>query len=182
MHPLIHATGDRDDASLGWWVGAGLLPAEQSTGPRGRTHPVAGRGGLRTGSVPGVKLAINSLHRVDDRTLLLTVTLTNAGSKPFSFNGSWREPGYGDPFVDRDLGGATLFDPAARKRYLVLRDADRRCLCSTNLGQGGIGNDGLSMGPGDVMTFFGYFPAPDAATKTLQVSLPQYTPTAVDIS
>lgn len=133
------------------------------------------------GAVPGVKLAINSLSRVDDKTLILTITLTNAGSTPFSFNGSWREPGYGDPYTDRDLGGATLFDPTARQRYLVLRDAARRCLCSTNLGQGGTGNDGLSMGPGDVMTFFAYFPSPPSATK-LQVSVPQYAPTSVSIT
>ena len=134
------------------------------------------------GAVPGVKLAINSLSRVDDKTLLLTITLTNSGSTPFSFNGSWREPGYGDPLTDRDLGGATLFDPAARQRYLVLRDAAMRCLCSTNLGYGGTGNDGLSMGPGDVMTFFAYFPSPPSSTSKLQVSVPQYTPTSVSIT
>lgn len=135
-----------------------------------------------SGAIPGVGLAVNSLHRVDADTLLLTITLTNKGSTPYSFNGSWREPGYGDPVVDRDLGGATLFDVTARKRYLVLRDAARRCLCSTNLGQGGTGNDGLSMGPGDAMTFFAYFPAPPASTKALQVSLPQYTPVSLDIT
>ena len=134
------------------------------------------------GAIPGVALAVNSLHRIDDDTLLLTVTMTNHGSKPFSFNGSWREPGYGDPIVDRDLGGATLFDPTGRKRYLVLRDAAQRCLCSTNLGLGGTGNDGLSMGPGDAMTFFAYFPAPPTSTRAVQVWVPQYQPVSLDIT
>ena len=107
--------------------------------------------------------------------------MTNKGSKPYSFNGSWREAGYGDPTIDRDMGGASLFDPASRKRYLVLRDADRRGLCSTDLGQGGTGNDGLSMGPGDVMSFHAYFPSPEPTVRSVQVSLPQFTPVSVGI-
>jgi hypothetical protein len=134
------------------------------------------------GAVPELNLAVNSVHRLDARTLLLTVTMTDKGAKPYSFNGSWREPGYGDPTVDRDMGGASLFDPAARKRYLVLRDAERRCLCSTDLGQGGTGNDGLSMGPGDVMTFYAYFPSPEPSVRAVQVALPQFIPVSVEIT
>jgi hypothetical protein len=168
--------------------GAGGATASPSPRASASSSPVASATPLPVavaavaGAIPGLTLAINSLHSVDSRTLLLTVTMTNTGAAPYSFNGSWREPGYGDPIVDRDLGGATLFDPAAHKRYLVLRDAASRCLCSTNLGQGGTGNDGLSMGPGDAMTFFAYFPAPIASTTSLQVSLPQFTPVSVDIS
>ena len=163
-------------------VPGGSATGASSPAPVGSAAPLPVAVASVPGAIPGVALAVNSLHRVDGDTLLLTVTLTNKGSTPYSFNGSWREPGYGDPFVDRDLGGATLFDVTARKRYLVLRDEARRCLCSTNLGQGGTGNDGLSMGPGDAMTFFAYFPAPPASTKALQVSLPQYTPVSLDIT
>lgn len=163
-------------------VSGGSSPGGSSPAPVGSAAPLPVAVASVPGAIPGVALAVNSLHRVDGDTLLLTVTMTNNGSTPYSFNGSWREPGYGDPVVDRDLGGATLFDVTARKRYLVLRDAAQRCLCSTNLGQGGTGNDGLSMGPGDAMTFFAYYPAPPASTRAMQVSLPQYTPVSLDIT
>lgn len=70
------------------------------------------------------------------------------------------------------LGGATLVDPVAKKRYYVLRDTDGRPLTTTGLSV---------LAAGASAAVFMQFPAPPAATEvTLQ--LPTFNPGTIKLS
>ncbi|MFD6124827.1 hypothetical protein ACFWHE_24795, partial [Streptomyces hydrogenans] len=71
------------------------------------------------------------------------------------------------------LGGATLVDSSAKKRYYVLRDTDGRPLTTTGLD---------SLGPGKSTAVFMQFPAPPATTTEVSFQLPTFEPATLKLS
>ncbi|MFD7961413.1 hypothetical protein ACFV5J_11485 [Streptomyces zaomyceticus] len=71
------------------------------------------------------------------------------------------------------LGGATLVDSVAKKRYYVLRDTDGRPLTT-------IGLD--TLGPGKSTAVFMQFPAPPNSTTDVSFQLPTFEPATLKLS
>ncbi|MFE9704449.1 hypothetical protein [Streptomyces sp. NPDC005930] len=71
------------------------------------------------------------------------------------------------------LGGATLVDPAKKKRYYVLRDTDGRPLTTTDMPR---------IKPGASIPVFMQFPAPPTNTVKVTFQLPTFASAAIEIS
>ncbi|MFE5398006.1 hypothetical protein ACFQ9U_26020 [Streptomyces sp. NPDC056568] len=71
------------------------------------------------------------------------------------------------------LGGATLVDPANKKRYYVLRDTDGRPLTTTDMPR---------IKPGASIPVFMQFPAPPADTTKVTFQLPTFAAAPLEIS
>ncbi|KND31929.1 hypothetical protein [Streptomyces acidiscabies] len=71
------------------------------------------------------------------------------------------------------LGGATLVDSQAKKRYYVLRDTDGRPLTTTGF---------TSLKAGETLAVFMQFPAPPEATKEVTFQLPTFASAPLQIT
>jgi hypothetical protein len=71
------------------------------------------------------------------------------------------------------LGGATLVDSKAKKRYYVLRDTDGRPLTTTGFS---------SIKPGESISVFVQFPAPPTSTAEVTFQLPTFASATITIS
>ncbi|WP_257573799.1 hypothetical protein [Streptomyces sp. JJ66] len=103
--------------------------------------------------------------------MTIEATLHNDGSKPY------------DPVRLRsqetsiksksDISGATLVDQQGKKRYLVLRDTDGQCLCTTSISL---------TAPGDTRPLFAQFPAPPSSVVEVEFQLPTMTAVALELT
>ncbi|WP_436737012.1 hypothetical protein [Streptomyces sp. BBFR102] len=71
------------------------------------------------------------------------------------------------------LAGASLMDGTGKKRYMILRDTEGRCLCTKF--QGGVGR-------GSTVEWFAQFPAPPSGTRKVQLQVPTMPPATIQIS
>ena len=126
------------------------------------------------GDLPGITLAINQLRRSDPNTVTLIFSIANRGDKPFTFDWTWGELGFvrvGDA-LSFDMSGVYLVDPEGKKKYLVLRDTNKGCICTTGILKAGEALKGLDAG--QETTMFAKFPAPPASVTKLTVAVPHF--------
>jgi hypothetical protein len=126
------------------------------------------------GDLSGLTLAVNQLRRSDPNTVTLVFTIANQGSQAYSFDWTWGEVGvieFGDAFTF-NMSGVYLVEPAGMKKYLVLLDTDKRCVCSTGIFRSGGTISGLI--PGKDATMWAKFPAPPASVTRLAVAVPHF--------
>ncbi|RZD74798.1 hypothetical protein [Streptomyces albidoflavus] len=71
------------------------------------------------------------------------------------------------------LAGASLMDGDGKKRYMILRDTEGRCLCTKF--QGGVAR-------GNTVEWFAQFPAPPTGTDKVQLQVPTMPPATIQIS
>jgi hypothetical protein len=124
--------------------------------------------------LPGITLAINQLRRSDANTVTLIFTIANKGSKALNFDWTWGEAGYVEVgnALTFDMSGAYLVDTDGKKKYLVLRDTNKVCLCTTGILRSGTELKGVE--PGQETTMFGKFPAPPASVSKMTVIVPHF--------
>ncbi|MFJ4778684.1 hypothetical protein [Streptomyces sp. NPDC088762] len=119
----------------------------------------------------GVVLEINSAVRDEDGYVTVSGQIKNTGSTPFSQIAALR--GDEKTASPASVAGATLVDAAGKKRYLVLRDTEGRCACTT----------GLSIvKSGESVPFFAQFPSPPATTTEVVFGLPTFATATIKIS
>jgi hypothetical protein len=133
-----------------------------SSGDEGDGKPVA------TASSSGnrVRLDVLSLRRTSANTLTLRFATQNVSTSDVNNF---------DTYADRDLSnkdnrsvdGVYLIDEAARKKYLVQRDAEGHCLCSRDIGD---------QGANARLVWFARFPAPPPAVKEVTLVVPNFAP------
>jgi hypothetical protein len=126
------------------------------------------------GDLPGLTLAVNQLRRSDPNTVTLIFSIANKGDKPFSFDWTWGEFGFveaGDA-LSFDMSGVYLVDPEGKKKYLVLRDKNKGCICTTGILKAGEALKGLDVG--QQTTMFAKFPAPPPSVTKVTVSVPHF--------
>lgn len=71
------------------------------------------------------------------------------------------------------MAGASLVDKTGKKKYLVLRDTDGRCLCTKFTG---------GFKRGEEKAFFVQFPAPPASANKLDFQIADMPPASIEIS
>ncbi|MFG2223816.1 hypothetical protein ACIBK8_00350 [Streptomyces sp. NPDC050161] len=119
----------------------------------------------------GVVVTLHSVIRDSGGFVTVNGTVANHGSRVFNAI-DWRS-NESEMRSRSSLSGATLVDKEGKKRYLVLRDTDGECLCTTGL-------SGLQ--PGASRPIFAQFPAPPAKVTEVDFQLPTMPPASVQIT
>jgi hypothetical protein len=123
------------------------------------------------GDLPGITLTVDQLRRSDPYTVTVVFSLVNKDGEPPVFDWTWGELGLtevGNAFAF-DMSGVYLVE--GKKKYLVLRDTNNRCICSTGVYRSGTA-EGLT--PGTAVTMFAKFPAPPASVTRVAVAVPHF--------
>ncbi|MEV6587565.1 hypothetical protein [Streptomyces acidicola] len=124
--------------------------------------------------VKGDNLALKITSAARDEGGFVTVegTVTNNGDRSW-VAADWR----GD---ERELAnnggsvaGASLIDQEGKKRYLVLRDTEGRCLCTRFTG---------ALVQGETTEWFAQFPAPPDSTTKVDFQVGSMPPASVELS
>ncbi|WP_247487468.1 hypothetical protein [Streptomyces sp. XM4193] len=118
-----------------------------------------------------MSVKLHSAVRDEGGFVTVTGTLTNDGSKTFSYN-VWSSA---ETSVrsKSSISGATLVDTKNKKRYMILRDTDGECLCTTGL---------TGIKAKESRAIHAQFPAPSKDVKEVQFQLPSMTPATIKLS
>ncbi|MER7984274.1 hypothetical protein ABTY53_01520 [Streptomyces noursei] len=119
----------------------------------------------------GVVVTLNSAVRDSGGFVTVEGTVTNHGTRAFNAI-DWRS-NETELKSRSSISGATLVDKPGKKRYLVLRDTNGECLCTTGL-------SGLL--PGQSRPLFAQFPAPPAKVTEVDFQLPTLPPATLKIT
>ncbi|ARZ68158.1 hypothetical protein SMD11_2509 [Streptomyces albireticuli] len=134
------------------------------------SSPKAGAIGEMKGP-DGVVITLTAARRDDGGFVTVDGTLTNRGQKPFNAI-HWLSKET-EMKSRSSLSGASLVDGSSKKRYLVLRDTDGECLCSTGL---------TNIKPQESRPVFAQFPAPPESVTAVDFQLPTMPSVRVRIS
>lgn len=149
---------------------AGATTKDERNGQRTPTPTPSGTIGELRGP-DGVVLTLHSAVRDKGGFVTVNGTVTNHGDKSFTAI-KWLSKET-EVKSSSSISGASLVDPVGKKRYLVLRDTDGECLCSTGL---------ANIQPDDSRTVFAQFPAPPASVTTVDFQLPTMPSVSIDIT
>lgn len=120
----------------------------------------------------GIVLTINSAVRDTGGFVTVSGTVENGTGKV------WNAPGWQGPELElrkneASLAGASLIDKKSKKKYLILRDTEGRCLCTTF---------GVALQPGDTRDWFAQFPAPPSTSTTVDFQIADMPPATIELS
>ncbi len=144
------------------WCGlvAGILGSAMVSAP-----PVLAQDVLfAEGETPDVRIEVRDLKRGDGDTVTLRLRLINESGGAFEASCSMREPGANDSCGA--FSGAYLLDAVNKKKYLVVRDTEGKCVCS------GV-ND---LEDGKKMNIWATYPAPPAEVTEMTLVVPLFEP------
>jgi len=137
----------------------GFLMAQPKVGP-------ASSAVLATadGEAPGLRVEVMELKRVSGGTVNLKFVMINDSDKSMSFGYRFIEPGTQDY---ANIGGVHLIDAAGKKKYFVVRDSAKSCVCSKGL---------TDLEPKSRMNLWAKFPAPPDNVEKIGVVIPHFMP------
>ncbi len=115
-------------------------------------------------SVPGAKVEVVDLKRDAGGAVTLTVTISNGTTKDLDIGCELRADG-NEPC--KQVTGIYLIDGANKKRYLVMRDSEGKCLCTDTL------TKIAAMGS---ITVWAKFAAPPATVTSVSAVVPTFLP------
>ncbi|MYW64834.1 hypothetical protein GTY65_12265 [Streptomyces sp. SID8379] len=120
----------------------------------------------------GITLKVTSAKRDQGGFVTLNGSVTN-GTSHVWVGSTWKSDERELASNGGSLAGASLVDQAGKKKYLVLRDTQGRCLCTKF--EGGISQ-------GQSTDWFAQFPAPPEGTTSVQLQVPTMPPAQLDIT
>ncbi|MFJ8755135.1 hypothetical protein ACIREO_38400 [Streptomyces sp. NPDC102441] len=120
----------------------------------------------------GIDLVVNSAERDSGGFVTLKGSVTNGSKQQFGAQG-WQGGEQEMAANGASVAGASLVDQAGKKRYLVLRDTDGRCLCTKFT---------TGIAPGKAAPFFVQFPAPPAEVTDVDFQIPTMPTATIKIS
>ncbi|NGO46850.1 hypothetical protein [Streptomyces ureilyticus] len=120
----------------------------------------------------GLTLTVTSATRDEGGFVTVEGTVTNGSGQPW-VGADWR--GDESELVKNggSIAGASLIDQTGKKKYLVLRDTEGRCLCTRFTG---------GVGSGDTTEWFAQFPAPPEDTTKVDFQVGAMPPASVELS
>lgn len=119
-----------------------------------------------------ITLTINSAKREEGGFLTVTGSVRNGGSErwlPVAWGGDEKEL-MGNA---ASMAGASVVDTAGKKRYLILRDTEGRCLCTQFKG---------GFKSGEERSWFAQFPAPPESATKIDFQIADMPPATIDLS
>ena len=132
--------------------------AQSPSAPAAAPSPLA----TADGETSGMQVQVKQLKIVGGDTLMLAFTLVNNSDSNFQMGcGTLADGCYAD------VDAITLVDLANKKKYEVIRDTDKNCLCSRKVAD--IPAKG-SMG------LYAKFPAPPDSVQKIEVNIPHFMP------
>ncbi|MFD7296017.1 hypothetical protein ACFV9W_22265 [Streptomyces sp. NPDC059897] len=157
--------GEGDDAKSS-------APAQQGSDGKSKPSAPATDNTLTEVKSNGITLAVTSATRDQGGFLNITGTVTN-GTSALWLGTDWKSDETELQGNGGSIAGASLVDQEGKKKYLVLRDTQGRCLCTKF--EGGIDQ-------GKSTDWFAQFPAPPEGTKSVQLQVPTMPPAQLTIS
>jgi hypothetical protein len=115
----------------------------------------------------GVRIDITELKRTSGGTVNLKFAIINNGDKSFSTAGN-RLADSETSSDYRAVSGIHLVDPVNKKKYYVVRDAEKNCLCSQDVAD--------VAGGGGRVTLWAKFPAPPPEVQKITIQIPHFLP------
>ena len=143
----------------------GLLKAAdqaQPPAPKSGSQPSAAVLATTDGEFPDLRVEVQELKRTSGGTLTLKFSVINDSDQKFFLGGKLGGSSYG-----YNVSGVDLVDAAGRKKYLVILDSEKRCLCSTIEGE---------VEPKSRIKVYAKFPAPPEDVKKITIEIPHFTP------
>ena len=129
--------------------------------------PTAGAIAGTDGERSGAHIDITELKRTSGGTLNLKFVLSNNGSDRFGMGGDY----FGDKDVSRDsyrdLSGIHLLDATNKKKYFVVTDSEKKCVCSKNV---------ADIEQGSKVNLWAKFPAPPPEVTKVTIEIPHFQP------
>lgn len=125
-----------------------------------------------TGGGDNTTLIVNSAVRDEGGFLTVSGKVKNGKGK-FWNPGNWRGEEKELSENSASMAGASLVDRAGKKKYLILRDTDGRCLCTQFSG---------GFKEGEEKTWFAQFPAPPAGTTKVDFQIADMPVAPIEIS
>lgn len=119
----------------------------------------------------GIVIRVHSAARDDGGFVTVSATLKNEGKKTLLAN-KWRS-NETSMKSKSSISGATMVDPVGKKRYMILRDTDGECLCTTGL---------TNIKPDESRPIYAQFPSPPKDVKKVDFQLPGMAPASVTLS
>ena len=117
------------------------------------------------GEQAGLSVEVTELKRGSGGTVTLKFAMVNNTKEKISFGGTY---GAGGGNVDDyTVSGTHLIDAVNKKKYLVVRDSERKCVCSRV-------ESGIPVG--ERMNLWAKFPAPPDDVKVIAVMIPHFAP------
>lgn len=158
-------TGEGADASPP--AGREATPAVTASGAAaasaGAGGGAAGAGAAVQSSIEGLQMQVLGLERAANNIVTLEFELRYDGEDSVQAGQEFAERAEDGPYAS----GPYLVDGRGEKKYLVLRDATGRCLCSEL---------DLWFDPGSTVTAFTQFPAPPEDVRRMTVYVPTFPP------
>ena len=105
-----------------------------------------------------------TLKRGDGGVVTLRLRIVNGSAGAFDASCDMRDPDFDDSCGQ--FTGAYLLDASNKKKYAVVRDSEKHCVCSAI--------DGIE--PGKKMNIWATFPAPPAEVSKVTVVVPLFEP------
>ncbi|MFF1745525.1 hypothetical protein [Streptomyces mirabilis] len=155
---------------------SGTSTSQSSKG--GRSKPQASSTPSQATALAEVKggditLTVTSAVRDQGGYVTVSGKVTN-GSGQFWIASNWRGDERELSGNGASLAGASLIDSKGKKKYLVLRDTQGRCLCTKF--------DGGGVEAGQSADWFAQFPAPPADTTNVDFQVGSMPPASIQIS
>ena len=118
------------------------------------------------GETPGVRVEVVELKRVSGGTVNLKFVMINDSDKKVDFGYSFVDRSH-DVVDFNSIGGVHLIDAAGKKKYFVVRDSEKKCVCSQGL---------KDLHPKGRMNLWAKFPAPPDNVEKISVVIPHFMP------
>jgi hypothetical protein len=142
-------------------------PAPQPTPAPVAAAPTAGAIASTDGEKPGMHIDVTELKRTSGGTVNLKFVIANNGGERVYLYSSY----LGDHAVskdhNRDVSGIHLLDPMNKKKYFVVTDADKSCVCSKEI---------ADLEPGGKLNLWAKFPAPAPEVTKVTIEIPHFAP------
>ncbi|MEU1499678.1 hypothetical protein [Streptomyces sp. NPDC005732] len=156
--------------------GSSSTSAPATSGSHGDTPSAkAPEGAPALAEVKGGDITLTITSAVRDQGDFVTVNgkVTNGGGQ-FWIASNWRGDERELSGNGASLAGAALVDSKGKKKYLVLRDTQGRCLCTKFEGGG--------VEAGQSAEWFAQFPAPPAGSDEVEFQVGSMPPASIKIS
>ncbi len=147
---------------------ASTSPAPAATPASTATAPAPSAGAIAStdGEKPGIHIDVTQLKRASGGTLNLEFTLTNGSDKTFDMYSAMSDPEV-TAEGNKTISGIHLIDPVNKKKYFVITDSGKHCVCSTDID---------NIPAGQKVNLWAKFPAPPADVQKISIEIPHFQP------
>ena len=116
------------------------------------------------GQDPDLRVEVRDLKRGEGGVVTLRLRLVNGSASAYDASCGMRDREFDDSCGE--FTGAYLLDATNKKKYTVVRDSEKKCVCSTI----------AAVEPGKKMNIWATFPAPPAEVSEVTVVVPLFEP------